>query len=203
MRHRVSGRKLNRTSSHRRAMFRNMATALFEHERIVTTLPKAKELRPVVEKLITQGRKGTLHARRHILSYVRSKDVAHKVMDEIAPRYADRPGGYIRILKLGYRDGDKTEMALVELIGSEPVKETPKKESKEKEKAGETPKTKTSRKKAAKKEADVPVESEPTEAEAEVDEEEETKAEAAADGEKLAETEAETAPEEEAEDEKK
>jgi len=199
MRHRVSGRKLNRTSSHRRAMFRNMATALFEHERIVTTLPKAKELRPIVEKLVTQGKKGSLHARRRILSYVRSKDVAHKVMDEIAPRYADRPGGYVRILKLGYRDGDKTEMALVELIGPEKVKEAPKKETKEKEKAAETPKKKTTRKKAAKKEAAAPVEPEIAEAETE----EAAAAEAPAEEEESAGNEADVAAEDDPKDEKK
>jgi len=122
MRHKVAGRKLNRTPSHRRSLFRNMATSLFMHERIVTTLPKAKDLRPIAEKLITQGKKGTLHARRKILSYIRVKEIAHKVMDEIAPRYADRDGGYTRILKLGYRDGDKAEMALIELVGVEETK---------------------------------------------------------------------------------
>ena len=122
MRHKVAGRKLNRTPSHRRSLFRNMVTSLFMHERIVTTLPKAKDLRPIAEKLITQGKKGTLHARRKILSYIRVKEITHKVMDEIAPRYADRDGGYTRILKLGYRDGDKAEMALIELVGVEETK---------------------------------------------------------------------------------
>ncbi len=167
MRHRVAGRKLGRTSSHRKAMFRNMATSLFQHERIVTTLPKAKELRPIVEKLITQGKKGTLHARRNILSYIMLKEIAHKVMDEIAPRYADRNGGYTRILKLGYRDGDKAEMAIIELVGNEPAAEE-KKGGKKKtaaSKGKETTETKKkTRKPAAKKKAEPePVEETPAE----------------------------------------
>lgn len=122
MRHRKSGRKLGRTMAHRRALLRNQATSLFRHERIITTLPKAKELRPVVEKLITQGKAGTLAARRRILAFVIDETVAHKVMDEIAPRYADRPGGYTRILRLGYRQGDQAETALIELLKADEVK---------------------------------------------------------------------------------
>lgn len=136
MRHKKAGRKLGRTTSHRRALLRNLATALFQRERIVTTLPKAKELRPVAERLITSGKKGTLHARRHILSYLMEKDVAHKVVEEIAPRYSDRNGGYTRIIKLGARRGDQAEMALIELLGSEfkpkdTAKEKPKGKAKE------------------------------------------------------------------------
>ncbi|HPJ72426.1 MAG TPA: 50S ribosomal protein L17 [bacterium] len=119
MRHRKEGRKLGRTSSHRRALLRNLATDFFQRERIITTLPKAKELRPVVEKLITEGKRGTLHDRRKILAYIQTKDVAHKLFEEIAPRFADRNGGYTRIIKLGYRAGDKAEIALIELLGSE------------------------------------------------------------------------------------
>jgi large subunit ribosomal protein L17 len=137
MRHKVAGRKLGRTSSHRRALLRNLATALFQKERILTTLPKAKELRPVVEKLISEGRKGTLHARRKILGYLMTKDVAHKVMEEIAPRFTDRPGGYTRIIKVGWRDGDKAEMALIELLGSELKVTDKKKTAKAKSKAKE------------------------------------------------------------------
>ncbi len=119
MRHRKEGRKLGRTTSHRRALLRNLATDFFQRERIITTLPKAKELRPVVEKLITDGKRGTLHDRRKILAYIQTKEVAHKLFEEIAPRFADRNGGYTRIIKLGYRTGDKAEIALIELLGSE------------------------------------------------------------------------------------
>jgi large subunit ribosomal protein L17 len=119
MRHKVAGRKLGRKTAHRKALLRNLATALFQHERIITTLPKAKELRRVVDKLITKGKSGSLHDRRQILAYVMSKDIAHKVMEEVAPRFADRNGGYTRIYKLGYRTGDMAEKALIELVGSE------------------------------------------------------------------------------------
>jgi len=119
MRHRKEGRKLGRTTPHRRALLRNLATDFFRRERIITTLPKAKELRPVVEKLITDGKRGTLHDRRKILAYIQTKEVAHKLFEEIAPRFADRNGGYTRIIKLGYRTGDKAEIALIELLGSE------------------------------------------------------------------------------------
>ena len=141
MRHKVAGRKLGRTSSHRRALLRNLATALFQKERILTTLPKAKELRPVVERLISEGRKGTLQARRKLLGFIMVKEVAHKVMEEIAPRFSDRPGGYTRIIKTGWRDGDKAEMAIIELLGSELKvgdKKKPEK-SKAKEKEPEAP----------------------------------------------------------------
>ncbi len=116
MRHKIAGRKLGRTSSHRKAMFRNMVTSLFEHERIVTTTEKAKELRPIAEKMITLAKKGDLHSRRQALSYIRSKDVVEKLFTDIKDNYADRKGGYTRILKTGVRKGDAAEMAIIELV---------------------------------------------------------------------------------------
>lgn len=119
MRHGKSGRKLGRTSSHRQAMFRNMVTSLFEHERIVTTEKKAKELRPIAEKMITLAKRGDLHARRQALSYMQSKDVVAKLFDEIQNQFADRQGGYTRIIKTGVRQGDAAPMAIIELVGYE------------------------------------------------------------------------------------
>ncbi|SMC26106.1 LSU ribosomal protein L17P [Desulfacinum hydrothermale DSM 13146] len=119
MRHRKSGRKLNRTSSHRTAMFRNMVTSLLEHERIYTTVPKAKEIRRWADSMITLGKRGDLHARRQALGVVRSKAVVHKLFAELGPRYQDRPGGYTRIVKMGYRRGDAAPMCLIELVGGE------------------------------------------------------------------------------------
>ncbi|MEJ2056255.1 MAG: 50S ribosomal protein L17 [Desulfofustis sp.] len=119
MRHGKSGRKLGRTSSHREAMFRNMVTSLFEHERIVTTEKKAKELRPIAEKMITLAKRGDLHARRQALSYIQSKDVVAKLFDEIQSQFADRQGGYTRIIKTGNRQGDAAPMAIIELVGYE------------------------------------------------------------------------------------
>ena len=116
MRHRKSGRKLNRTSSHRTAMFANMAAALIKHEQIVTTLPKAKELRSVVDKIITLGKRGDLHARRQAISKVRDVDMVKKLFDVIGPRYKDRNGGYTRVLKAGYRYGDNAPMAVIEFV---------------------------------------------------------------------------------------
>jgi large subunit ribosomal protein L17 len=116
MRHGKAGRKLNRTSSHRKAMFANMAASLIEHEQIVTTLPKAKEIRPIVEKLVTLGKRGDLHARRQAISQVRDASVVSKLFDTIASRYADRHGGYIRIMKAGFRQGDNAPMAVVEFV---------------------------------------------------------------------------------------
>ncbi len=116
MRHGNSGRKLNRTSSHRKAMFANMAASLIEHEQIVTTLPKAKEIRPIVEKLVTLGKRGDLHARRQAISQIRDNEVVRKLFDTIATRYATRNGGYIRIMKAGYRTGDNAPMAVVEFV---------------------------------------------------------------------------------------
>ncbi len=133
MRHNRKGRQLSRTHSHRRAMLRNMVTSLFEHERITTTLAKAKEARPVAERLITCARNGgtgdaRLAARRHVSAYLRSEDVARKLMDDIAPRYATRPGGYTRIYKLGPRPGDAGLMGILELVDRKVVKPEPKKD---------------------------------------------------------------------------
>ena len=116
MRHRRSGRKLNRNSSHRKAMFSNMAASLLNHEVIKTTLPKAKELRRVAEPLITMAKTDSVHKRRLAFARLRDRDVVTKLFNELGPRYKDRPGGYLRILKMGYRTGDKAPMALVELV---------------------------------------------------------------------------------------
>jgi large subunit ribosomal protein L17 len=120
MRHRKSHRKLNRTASHRKAMFANMAAALIKHEQIVTTLPKAKELRSVVEKLITLGKRGDLHARRLVISRLRDKSMAAKLFETLGPRYKDRKGGYTRVLKAGFRYGDSAPMAVIELVDRDP-----------------------------------------------------------------------------------
>ena len=116
MRHKRKGRKLGRTSSHRKAMFANMAIALFQHEKIKTTEPKSKELRRVAEKLITLAKRGDLHARRLAAKTIHDKEILQKLFDEIGPRYADRNGGYTRIVKLGMRFGDGAPMAIIELI---------------------------------------------------------------------------------------
>jgi large subunit ribosomal protein L17 len=116
MRHRLSGRKLNRTKSHRRALFANMAVALITHEQINTTLPKAKELRSYVEKLITLGKRGDLHARRQAASKLRDEAATKKLFDVLGPRYAERQGGYTRVLKAGFRYGDAAPMAFIELV---------------------------------------------------------------------------------------
>ncbi|MBO67569.1 MAG: 50S ribosomal protein L17 [Acidiferrobacteraceae bacterium] len=116
MRHHKSGRKLNRTSSHRSAMFRNMAVSLFRHEEIQTTLPKAKELRRVTEPLITMAKSPSLARRRLAFARLRDSEVVAKLFNELGPRFIDRPGGYTRILKCGYRSGDKAPMALVQLV---------------------------------------------------------------------------------------
>ena len=116
MRHGVAGRKLGVTASHRFAMFRNMAHALIKHEQITTTLPKAKELRPVTEKLITLGKRGTLHARRQAHAQLRDDVIVNKLFTTIAERYKDRKGGYTRVLKAGMRYGDAADMAVIELV---------------------------------------------------------------------------------------
>ena len=116
MRHRKSGRQLNRNSSHRNAMFRNMTVSLLNHEAIKTTLPKAKELRRVAEPLITMAKNDTVHKRRVAFSRLRDRDTVTKLFNELGPRYKDRPGGYLRILKMGYRSGDQAPMAYVELV---------------------------------------------------------------------------------------
>ena len=120
MRHGVSGRKLNVTSSHRLAMFRNMAVALIKHEQITTTLPKAKELRPVAEKLITLGKRGDLHARRQAYAQLRDDRIVTKLFSALADRYKARPGGYTRVLKAGVRYGDAADMAVIELVDRDP-----------------------------------------------------------------------------------
>lgn len=116
MRHRIGGRKLNRTSQHRQMLFRNMAQALIKHEQIVTTLPKAKELRPVVERLITLGKRGDLHARRLAHARLRDDAMTKKLFDVLGKRYEDRAGGYCRIMKAGFRYGDSAPMAVIELV---------------------------------------------------------------------------------------
>ncbi|CAN0652718.1 50S ribosomal protein L17 [Nitratireductor aquimarinus] len=116
MRHGKSGRKLNRTASHRKALFANMAASLIEHEQIVTTLPKAKELRPIVEKLVTLGKRGDLHARRQAISAIRDEALVRRLFDTLAPRYAERNGGYTRIMKAGFRHGDNAPMAVIEFV---------------------------------------------------------------------------------------
>ncbi len=146
MRHRVAHRKLGRVTEHRLSMLRNLATALLQHEHIETTLPRAKELRPYVEQLITVAKRGTvaggtgvLHARRLVAADIADRDVAKKLFDTLAPRFAGRPGGYIRIIKAGFRRGDSADMARVELVGSEfdPKKAEGEKEAKGGEKTGE------------------------------------------------------------------
>ncbi len=119
MRHLKQGRKLGRTSAHRKALLRNLATALLEHERILTTEPKAKELRRIADKLVTLGKRGNLHARRQALQVVQSNAVVQKLFNEIAPRFAERQGGYTRILRLGYRPGDAAAMAVIELVDAQ------------------------------------------------------------------------------------
>jgi large subunit ribosomal protein L17 len=146
MRHNVAHRKLGRVTEHRLALLRNQAIALLRHERIQTTLPKAKELRPFVERLITLAKRGVaagdangkaLHARRLVLAELPDKDVVGKLFDDLAPRFAERPGGYTRILKVGFRRGDSAEVAQVELVGSE---YDPAAEAKTTEDEGEGPK---------------------------------------------------------------
>ena len=120
MRHGKSGRKLNRTSSHRKAMFANMAASLIKHEQIVTTLPKAKEMKPIIDKLITLGKRGDLHARRQAISQIRDTAMVAKLFDTLGERYKDRNGGYSRVLKAGFRYGDNAPMAVIELVDRDP-----------------------------------------------------------------------------------
>lgn len=117
MRHRIAGRKLGRTTSHRKAMLRNLVTSLFEHEKVKTTDSKAKELRPLAEHLIGLGKRGDLHARRQALAVVRKAEIVKKLFEAISPRYQTRPGGYLRIAKIGFRPGDGAPVSIVELIG--------------------------------------------------------------------------------------
>jgi len=135
MRHRKSGRQLNRNSSHRKAMFQNMANSLFLHEVIKTTLPKAKELRRVVEPLITKSKSDSVANRRHVFSKLRDDAMVAKLFTELGPFYKDRPGGYVRILKAGFRTGDKAPMAVVQLVdiesGEQTISEAPQEETQE------------------------------------------------------------------------
>jgi large subunit ribosomal protein L17 len=119
MRHNAAGRKLGRTTSHRLALFRNQLSSLVAQERIVTTISKAKELRPLAERMITQGKRGTVHARRLVARWIQSRDLVKKLFDDIAPRFAERPGGYLRIVKLGPRQGDGAEMAVLQFVDFE------------------------------------------------------------------------------------
>ena len=116
MKHKIKGKKLNRTSSHRKALFKNMAQAIIKHEQIITTLPKAKTMKPIVEKLITLAKKGSLHAKRQAYSKLRDDKMVTKLFGTLATRYADRAGGYTRVLKAGYRYGDAAAMAIIELV---------------------------------------------------------------------------------------
>ena len=133
MRHRKSGRQLNRNSSHRKAMFQNMANSLFLHEVIKTTLPKAKELRRVVEPLITKAKSDSVANRRHVFAKLRDDEMVSKLFTELGPFYKDRPGGYVRILKAGFRTGDKAPMAVVQLVdfetGEQTISEEPQQET--------------------------------------------------------------------------
>ena len=121
MRHGKSGRKLNRTSSHRKAMFANMVAAVIKHEQIVTTLPKAKDLRPITEKLITLAKRGDVHARRQAMSQIRDEAQVKKLFDVLGGRYAEGKGGYTRVLKAGLRYGDSAPMAVIELVDRDPA----------------------------------------------------------------------------------
>ena len=120
MRHRKAGRKLNRTASHRKAMFANMAAALIEHEQIVTTLPKAKELRPIMDKLVTLAKRGDLHARRQAISRIRDKAMVGKLFETLGPRYEGREGGYVRVMRAGFRYGDNAPRAVIEFVDRDP-----------------------------------------------------------------------------------
>jgi len=121
MRHRLKGHSFSRRSEHRRAMFENLAAALIKHEQITTTLPKAKDLRPVVERIITLGKRGGLHARRQVIAKLQDAKLADKVMTTLATRYSARPGGYCRIIKAGFRYGDDAAMAVIELVDRDPA----------------------------------------------------------------------------------
>lgn len=129
MRHGMAGRKLNRTSAHRKALFKNLAQALIKHEQIKTTLPKAKDLRPIVEKLITIAKRGDLHARRQMISSLQDQGIVKKLIDNVAPRFINRAGGYIRIIKAGFRYGDNAPMAIIEFVDFNPMNDSQKVDS--------------------------------------------------------------------------
>jgi large subunit ribosomal protein L17 len=120
MRHRMNGRKLNRPSDHRKALFANLALSLIKHEQIETTVPKAKDLRPIVERLVTLGKRGNLHARRQAIAFLRDASVADKLFSTLGPRYRNRNGGYTRVLKAGFRYGDASPMAVIEFVDRDP-----------------------------------------------------------------------------------
>ena len=153
MRHRKTGRRLSRTASHRRALYANLAQALFEHKRIRTTLGKARAVRPFAERLITYSKKGDLAARRHVLRYLRKKPVVKSLFEEIAPTFEERPGGYTRIIKLGQRVGDAAPMAMLELVGFEGTAPTKKEEKAKSAKSEKKPKRPASPAKASKSKA--------------------------------------------------
>ena len=142
MRHRIAGRKLGRTTSHRVAMLRNLVTSLLEHEKVKTTDAKAKEVRPLAEKLIGLGKRGDLHARRQALSVVRKAEVVKKLFETLSPRYQSRTGGYLRIVKVGFRPGDGAPVSLVELISEEKEGAKKGKGKKKKEKVKRSQRTK-------------------------------------------------------------
>ena len=148
MRHRVAGRKLGRKTAHRISMFRNMVTSLLDKERIRTTLPRAKEVRPIAERMITLGKRETLHARRQALAFIKDPAVVAKLFETLAPRFAQRKGGYTRIIRLGFRDGDGAQSAIIELLGSEfkPAKGEGKKGKKAEKAAADTGKEEVSEK---------------------------------------------------------
>ncbi len=152
MRHRVAGRKLGRKTAHRISMFRNMVTSLLDKERIRTTLPRAKEVRPIAERMITLGKRETLHARRQALAFIKDPSVVTKLFDTLAPRFAERKGGYTRIIRLGFRDGDGAQSAIIELIGSEfkPAKAEGKKGRKAEKAAADTGKPEAAEKEKGK-----------------------------------------------------
>ena len=135
MRHRRAGRKLGRDASHRKALYANLTGALLEHGRIKTTVAKAKEVRPIAEQMITLGRRGDVHARRQALAYLRSQDVVHKLFSDVGPRFAERAGGYSRIVRLGPRPGDAAEMAYLELVDYVPPTVAPVRERRAEETA--------------------------------------------------------------------
>jgi large subunit ribosomal protein L17 len=137
MRHLKAGRKLNRSSAHRKALFRNLVTSLIEHEQVRTTDAKAKELRRIADRMITLGKRGSLHARRQALSYIRSRSVVTKLFEEVAGRFKERPGGYTRVVKIGHRHGDAAPMSIIELTdrGEEAKAEADKKRERRRRKA--------------------------------------------------------------------
>jgi large subunit ribosomal protein L17 len=139
VRHRRSGRKLGRDASHRKALYANLTSALIEHGRIKTTVAKAKEVRPVAEQMITLGRRGGVPARRQALRFLRSQDVVHKLFSEVGPRFADREGGYLRIIRIGRRLGDAAEMAYLELVDFTPEAAAPRRRRRREEEVEEEP----------------------------------------------------------------